>query len=357
MKIQNNISLKNYNTFKVDSIAKYFCEIKSNEDIVKLLNSDVYQNNKKFFLGSGANTIFVNNFDGLIIKNEILGRDILNEDNGANMNSRILKPENTVQIKVGAGENRNDFVTRCANKNFVWIENLAYIPSSVWATAVQNIWAYGVEVKDVIVSVEWVNLETKQTAILSGKDCDFGYRDSVFKNKLKDNFIITHVTFELSKFDKITDYKFNCDYNGISEKIEELWYDKNTLSPIQFVNVITEIRKNKLPDWEKIWTAGSFFKNPVISEKKRKDLNFAFSELKGFPVADEIKLSAGQLIDMCGFKWKSDGKVGTYKSHALVLVNEWYANGKDVMNFANQIQEEVKEKFEIELWPEAIFVE
>lgn len=345
MKIQNNISLKNYNTFKIDSIAKYFCEIKSSEDIVQLLNNEIYQTNKKFFLGSGANTIFINDFDGIIIKNEILGREIIQDD------------EKKIKIKIGAGENRHDFVVRCAQNNLVGLENLAYIPSSVWATAVQNIWAYGVEAKDVIISVEWVNLETKQTAILNNKECGFGYRESAFKNKLKDKFIITYVIFELKKFDEIADYKFNCEYNGISEKIKKLNYNKANLSPIQFVKVITEIRKNKLPDWEKIWTAGSFFKNPVINKKKRAKLQKEFDNLKWFPVDNWIKLSAWQLIDMCGFKWKSDGKVGTYKSHALVLVNEWYANGKDVMNFANQIQEEVKEKFEIELWPEAIFVE
>jgi len=366
MKIQNDVNLRNYNTFKVEAVAKYFCEIKSSEDIVELLSSDVYKDNKTFFLGSGANTIFVNDFDGLIIKNEILGKEILDEDNDTNMNSRILKSNNkdTVQIKIWAGENRHNFVVRCAQNNLVGLENLAYIPSSVWATAVQNIWAYGTEAKDVIVSVEWINLadkksnsiETKQTTVLSNEECCFGYRESVFKNKLKNKFIITHVTFELSKFDKIADYKFNCEYNGIAEKIEELWYDKDKLWPIEFVDVITEIRRAKLPDREMVWTAGSFFKNPVIDEAKRNKLKKEFDGLKWFPVDAWIKLSAGQLIDMCGFKWKGDGKVGTYKTHALVLVNEWKASGKDVMDFAKQIQDGVKNKFGIELWPEAIFV-
>ena len=348
MIIEKNVNLKNYNTFKVPSMAKYFCEIENSEEILELI-SDTYKDSKRYFLGSGANTIFVNDFNGLVIKNNILWKEIISEN------------DNTVQIKVGAGESRSDFVVRCAENNFVWIENLAYIPSSVWATAVQNIWAYGIEAKDVIISVEWVNLETKQTEILRNSECDFGYRESVFKNKLKDNFIITHIVFELKKFDE--NYKFNCYYRWIADKITKLWLDESKITPIEFVNLITDIRKAKLPDREKTGTAGSFFKNPVISNSERKKLKKKFTELQWFEIIDEknntkiIKLSAGQLIDMCGFKWQNNGKVGTYKNHALILVNEGTATGQDVRDFANDIQKEVKNKFGIELWPEAIFVE
>ncbi len=343
MEIQNNIDLKKYNTFKISSIAKYFCEIKSAKDILKLIESKVYKENKKYFLGSGANTIFVNDYEWLVIKNNILWKDIISQD------------DNSVKIKVWAGESWTDFVARCAEHNFVWMENLAFVPSSVWATAVQNLWAYGAESKDIIKTVEWVNLETKETGILSAKECTFGYRDSIFKNELKDKFIITHVTYELKKFSN--NYKFNTSYRWISEKMSELWLDKDNLKPSQFVEIITEIRKSKLPDWEKIWTAGSFFKNPVVSENERKKLQNEHPELKWFEVGGWIKLSAGQLIDMCGFKWQNDGKVWTYKNHALILVNEGTAKGQDVKNFANQIQEKVKDMFWIELWPEAIFVE
>jgi UDP-N-acetylmuramate dehydrogenase len=294
-------------------------------------------------LGSWANTIFVNDFDGLVIKNNILWKEIISKNN------------DTIEIRVWAGENRCDFVVRCTENNFVGIENLAYIPSSVWATAVQNIWAYGVEAKDIIKTVEWINLETKKAEILSNQKCNFGYRESVFKNELKDKFIITHVVFELKKFDD--NYKFNCYYRWIAEKITKLWLDESKINPIEFVNLITEIRKAKLPDREKTGTAGSFFKNPVISNRERKKLKNKFTELQWFDVEDWIKLSAGQLIDMCGFKWQNNGKVGTYKNHALILVNEWTATGQDIKDFANQIQAKVKEMFWIELWPEAIFVE
>lgn len=341
MNIQHNIDLKNYNTFKTPSVAKYFCEIRSKEEIVELINNPIYTENKKYFLGSGANTIFVNDYEWLVIKNNILWKEILNDQN--------------IQIRVGAGENWTDFVIRCAENNFVGIENLAFIPSSIWATAVQNVWAYGVEAKDVISSVEWVKLETKQTEVLSNSECLFGYRDSVFKNRLKDKFIITHITFDLKKFDE--NYVFNTEYRWIDEKIKELWFDKNKLTPNQFVEVITEIRKSKLPDWEKVWTAGSFFKNPVIDANQWEWLQQKYPELKWFEVDGGVKLSAGQLIDMCGFKGQNDGKVGTYKTHALVLVNEWPATGDDVKNFANKIQTAVEEKFGIQLWPEAIFVE
>ncbi len=356
MKIQKSINLKNYNTFKIPAIAKYFAEIKSSDDILELLDDAIYQENEKYFLGAWANTIFVNDFDGLIIKNEILWKEILKNNPEITKNNEKW----SVKIKVWAGENWTDFVIRCAENNLVWVENLAYIPSSIWATAVQNIWAYGVEAKDVIVSVEGVNLSTKQTTILSNLECDFGYRESVFKNKLKNKFIITHVTFELKKCE--IDYKFNCEYNWISEKIEELGYHKITLSPVQFVNVITEIRKSKLPDREKVGTAGSFFKNPVISESDRKILKEKFEGLKWWEVEDKssgeklFKLSAWQLIDMGGFKWMNNGKVGTYKTHALILVNEGPASGQDVRNFANEIKDKVMSEFWVELWSEAVFV-
>lgn len=343
MKIQNNVDLKNYNTFKVKAIAKYFGQIKNPQDIIDLVDSYIYLENKVYFLGSGANTIFVKDFDGLIIKIDIMWKEIISED------------DKHILIKVWAWENRHDFVLRCAEKNLVWMENLAYIPSNIWATAVQNIWAYWSEAKDIIETVEWVNLKTKQIQILRNDECNFAYRESVFKNELKNKFIITNVIFKLKKLSP--DYKFNCEYGGINEKIDELWFNLESMRPIDFVEVITQIRKNKLPDWEKIGTAGSFFKNPVIKNDKREKIQKKFPELKWFEVENGIKLSAWQLIDMCGFKWKSNGKVWTYKNHALILVNEWDANGQDIKNFANQIQEKVESTFGILLDPEAIFVE
>lgn len=343
MQIQKDIDLKNYNTFKVKSVAKNFIQIQKPQDVLDLIESPIYQENKKFFLGSGANTIFVNDFWWLVIKIDILWKEILSEN------------DDEILIKVWAGENRNDFVSRCATNHFVWVENLAYIPSNVWATAVQNIWAYWAEAKDIIFEVHGVHLQNKETKVLTNDECHFGYRDSIFKNELKDKFIITYVTFKLQKLKP--NYQFNCEYNGIKEKMDELWFNIENIKIIDFVEVITQIRKEKLPDWEIIGTAGSFFKNPVIDKNTRNTLQQKFPELKWFEVENGIKLSAWQLIDICGFKWKSDGKVWTYKSHALILVNEWSADGQDVKNFANKIQTEVKNMFWISLDPEVIFVE
>ncbi|MCK9466746.1 MAG: UDP-N-acetylmuramate dehydrogenase [Candidatus Absconditabacterales bacterium] len=343
MQIQNNINLINYNTFKVKSIAKHFVQIQNESEIVSLLNDPIYLQNKKYFLGSGANTIFVNNFDGLVIKINILGKEILSEN------------DDEILIKVGAGENWHNFVLRCADNNFAGLENLAYIPSSIGASAVQNVGAYGVEAKNIIQTVDGINLDTKEFQTLKNKDCNFGYRDSIFKNELKDKFIITHVVFRLKKFK--TNYKFNCEYTGINEKISQLGLDLSKMKISDFVEVITQIRKEKLPDWELIGTAGSFFKNPIIPKKQRETLYVRFPELKGFDSNGAIKLSAGQLIDLCGFKGKNNGKVGTYKNHALILVNEGTATGQDIKDFAEEIQIAVQNKFNISLEPEAIFVE
>lgn len=343
MKILENVNLREYNTFMLPSIARYFVEINNVDNILELLNSDIYKNiQKKYILWEWSNTIFTKDFDGLVVKINLKWKE-------------ILKSDDDVLIKVWAGEIRYDFIFRCAENNFVWMENLAYIPSSIWASAVQNIWAYWAEAKDVIYEVEWIDLYTWETRKFKNSDCHFAYRDSIFKHELKDNFLITYVTYKLKKYSK--DYKFNCEYVGINEKIAELWFDSKTITPSEFVQVITEIRKWKLPDWHEIWTAWSFFKNPVIPVQQRNDLQKKFPELKWFEVEEWIKLSAWQLIDMCGFKWKWNWKVGTYKTHALILINEWDALWNDVVNFSKEIQDNVQNKFWVNIEPEAIFVD
>jgi len=342
MEILENVNLKEYNTFMLPSIARYFVKINNVEDIHELIISDIYKNTKKkYFLWLWANTIFTKDFEWLIIKINITWKEILRNDD-------------EVLIKVWAWEIRYDFVSECAKNNLVWMENLAYIPSSIWASAVQNIWAYWAEAKDVIYEVEWIDLITWELKTFKNSDCHFAYRDSIFKRELKDNFLITYVTYKLKKYSK--DYKFNCEYAGISEKITELWFDSENITPSEFVQVITEIRKWKLPDWHEIWTAWSFFKNPIISVQQRNNLQQKFPELKWFEVKEWIKLSAWQLIDICGFKWKSNWKVWTYKTHALILINEWSAVWDDVIKFSNEIQNTVYNKFWVKLEPEAIFI-
>lgn len=342
MEILENVNLKEYNTFMLPSITRYFVEINNVDDILELLNSDIYKNiPKKYILWEWSNTIFTKDFDGLVVKINIKWKE-------------ILKSDDEILIKVWAGEIRYDFVSRCAQSNFVWMENLAYIPSSVWASAVQNIWAYWAEAKDIIYEVEWIDLSTWESKILTNSDCKFWYRDSIFKHELKDNFLITYVTYKLKKY--LENCGFNTEYAGINEKITELGFNKESISPVDFVQVITEIRKWKLPDWHEIWTAWSFFKNPVIPVAQWNTLQQSFPELKWFEVEEWIKLSAWQLIDMCGFKWKWNWKVWTYKTHALILINEWNAVWQDVVSFSKEIQDSVQNKFWVNIEPEAIFV-
>lgn len=342
MQIVENMNLKKYNTFMLPSIAKFFCEIKSVWELNQLRNLPEFQWNKIYLLGQWANTIFVNDFDWLVIKISITWKEI------------IAESDEDVLVKVWSGEIWEDFVLRCAEKKFVWMENLAYIPSSVWATAVQNIWAYWVEAKDIISQVGWMNMQTWKIEILDCDDCKFWYRDSIFKWKLKDNFIITHVVYKLKKYKKW--YQYNTQYAWILEKIMELWFELSDITPSDFVNVITEIRKSKLPDWKEIGTAWSFFKNPIVSTQTRDSLQQKYPELKWFQTPEWIKLSAWQLIDISGFKWKWNWKVGTYNRHALVLINQWDATGQDVVSFSTEIQEWVFQKFWVHLEPEAILV-
>ena len=343
MKILENIDLLKYNTFQVPSTTKYFVWIENPDEIFELIKTDIFKNQKKYFLWNGANTIFTGDFDWLIVKINIKWKEI------------VANNWNEILVKVWAGETWNDFVNRCADNDFAGAENLAYIPSSIWATAVQNIWAYGSEAKDIIYEVEWVNLKTQKIEILKNNKCNFAYRDSIFKHGLKDNFVITSVTCKLKNFKNW--YKFNCEYEWITKKIWELWLNTDNMTLKKFISIITEIRQNKLPDWGKVWTVWSFFKNPVISDKDWESLSWKYPELKGFSVEWWIKLSAWQLIDLCGFRWKSNWKVWTYQTHALILVNEWWAKWKDVLDFSQEIQKAVKSKFWVDLEPEAIFVD
>lgn len=342
MQIFWDVNLKKYNTFMVPSIAKFFCAVQSISDIEYLVTTTEFQQNKRYFLGQWANTVFVNDFDWLVVKIDILWKEIISED------------DNCILIRVWAWEVWNDFVSWCANQDIVGMENLAYIPSSIGATAVQNIWAYWAQAQDIIYQVEWFDLHTWMTKVLKNNDCHFSYRDSVFKHELSDDFIVTHVTYKLQKF--TPSYHFNCEYAGINDKINELWFDIQTISSNEFVQVITEIRKSKLPDWHEVGTAWSFFKNPVVDQDQWIQLQKQYPELKWFDVDWWVKLSAGQLIDLCGYKWKDNGKVWTYAKHALVLINKWDATWSDILSFSTEIQNTVFQKFWVHLEPEAILV-
>lgn len=343
LNIKTNIPLKNLNTFHIDQVAKYFLEIDNISDIYEILESETYKTNKHFILWWWANVLFTSDFDWLIIKSKILWKEILEET------------DNEIILKIWAWEDRHQFVMRCVENNYGWIENLTYIPWTVWACPIQNIWAYWTDVSQSIYEVYWIDLESKAEIRLNNPDCKFSYRDSIFKHDLKDRFIITHVGFKLKKVK--SDYKLNLNYKDVLQKMQDLNLKAEDLTIKDLANIIMKIRKYKLPDRNEIWTAWSFFQNPIISREKYLLLKEKYSDLVWFDIDENhIKLSAGQLIEICGFKWYKDGNVGVYPNHALILVNYTNAKWSDIINLAEKIQSEVLNIFDVKLSPEVNYI-
>lgn len=341
--IRENISLKELNTFHIHQKAKYFVEINSISDIKEVLESDIFKQNKCFILWWWANILFKSDFDGLVIKINILSREILSET-----------PDSIV-VKVWAWEDWHNFVMRCISNKYAGLENLVYIPWTVWASPIQNIWAYGAEVCQCIEQVFWVNLLTKQEAVLTNSECKFSYRNSIFKNEFKNSFIVTHVSFKLQKYNK--NYKLNLNYKDVLQKIQDLSLKAEELSIKELADIIIDIRKNKLPDPNVIGTAWSFFQNPIVSKQHYENLKQTYPNLVWFELdQDNIKLSAGQLIELCGFKWYREWDAGVFSNHALVLVN--YANAKweDLISLANKIQSGVQKAFNVKILPEVNYI-
>ena len=330
---KENISIKNYNSFKIDVKTKFFCEFKNIEELKIILNSCVYNDNKSIVLGGGSNILFTNDYKGLILKNNITGIKIIKENN------------HHIIVEVGSGENWHKFVMWSIEKNLSGIENLALIPGSVGACPVQNIGAYGMEAKDSIISVQTIDLKSNKEYNFKNKDCDFNYRDSIFKNKLKNKIIITKVTFRLNK--KPIN---NISYGNIELELKKL---KLSPSPKNIANTIIKIREKKLPDPKKIGNCGSFFKNPIISNSQFLKLQKKFPEIIHFKLPNKkIKISAGWLIENIGLKGYRKGDAGVHKQQALVIVNYGRANGKEILNLAKRIQKKVMENYEIKIEPE-----
>jgi len=331
MQFQSNISLKKLHTFGVDVKARLYCEINSEEDVIELINSPEFNDNKWLILGEGSDVLFTKDFDGLIVKDSIKGID------------QAYENDDFVWVKVSSGENWHSFVEHCVNQNWGGVENLALIPGNVGACPIQNIGAYGAEVKDTIHSLEVFSFENKEFEIVLNEECGFGYRWSTFKHEEnKNKYYITSVTFQLSKKPVI-----NINYKDVQEEI-----GKKKPSIKDVFQAVVSIRERKLPDPEKIGNAGSFFKNPYVTNELFESLKKKFPELKGYEEADYIKLPAAQLIDMCGWKGKTENGVGVYQNQALVLCNFGEAKGEDIQKFAEKIQVSVKEKFGIDIHPE-----
>ena len=329
MQIKENYQLKSLNTFGVETRAKYFCELNSIEETQKFLKSELFLNNKFLLLGGGSNILFTQDFDGVVLKINYKGKDIISAD------------ENHVVIKAFAGETWDDFVNYCTFNNWGGVENLTSIPGNVGTCPVQNIGAYGAEVKETIISVEVLRIEDGELLSFSNEECKFGYRNSIFKNEAKNKFIITAVIFRLDKQPKL-----NTTYGAVNEELEKMYL---TPSIQNISKAIAVIRNNKLPNPKVNGNAGSFFKNPVVSKEHLDMLLSKYPRIRYFPSGDEIKLAAGWLIEKCGMKGKELGNAAVHHKQALVLINKKNAQGKEILALANVIQQKVKDAFDVEL--------
>lgn len=330
LQIRENVSVKNFNTFGVDANARFFVEINKVDDLIQLFSDEKWHKIDRLVVGGGSNILFTKDFDGLLIKINIRGIE-------------HFVNNNDVIINAGAGEVWNDFVNYCVDHDFSGVENLSLIPGSVGASPVQNIGAYGVELKDVFESCQAFEIKTQQIKEFSKTDCEFGYRESLFKQELKGLFIITSVKFKLSVTPKI-----NSTYGAISTELLQRGITEPTIKDIS--KVVSEIRVSKLPDPSTIGNAGSFFKNPVITKNNFDLIHKQFPEIVHYFVGTNyVKLAAGWLIEQCGWKGKVVGNTGTWKNQALVLVNHGNANGKEVFDFSSEVINSVKNKFNISL--------
>lgn len=329
MEIAENLSLKNFNTFGIDAKARAFVEIKSEEEIIELLSSKRIKGLRKFILGGGSNILLTKDFDGLIIKNSIQGIKIINEE------------DQSAVIEAGAGENWNDLVTYCVERNLGGIENLTLIPGKVGAAPIQNIGAYGVELSDAFISLEGVHIDSVSKNSFTKDDCKFGYRNSVFKNVLKNNFIVTKITLKLCKNPVL-----KTEYGNVIDELGKTGKDDFTIKDVS--KVIAKIRREKLPDPAVLGNAGSFFKNPEINSGEYNLLKEKYPDIKGYPAgSDKVKIPAAWLIEKAGWKGVRKGNTGTHIKHALVIVNYGNATGEEILHFAKDIKRSIYEIFGI----------
>jgi UDP-N-acetylmuramate dehydrogenase len=330
LQIQENVSLKNFNTFGVEANARYFVEINRNEELAELFLDPQWKETKTLVLGGGSNMLLLNDFDGLVIRMNIRG-----------IEHRISHHD--VFIEAGAGEIWNDLVNFCVQRDYAGLENLSLIPGSVGASPIQNIGAYGVELKDVFRSCLAFERATGLFKTFTKEDCRFDYRESVFKDELKDQYIIVSVKLQLSVVPHL-----NLKYGAIEQELNNRGIAEPSIRDVS--QVVSHIRVSKLPDPSTIGNAGSFFKNPIISAEQFKAVEAKFPEVVHYPAAGgHVKLAAGWLIEQCGWKGKVSGHTGTWMNQALVLVNHGGATGHEVYTFSSQIIDSVYAKFGVML--------
>ncbi len=334
MKLQTDFPLKPYNTFGIDVKAKLFASFESVQELQHLLQMPELKQEQKLILGGGSNLLFTKDFDGVVLQNSIKGIEILQED------------ENYTFVKAGGGEVWHEFVLFTLQHSLGGVENLSLIPGTVGAAPLQNIGAYGVELKDVFYELEAVEMETGQLKKFDNADCKFGYRESVFKNELKGRFIVTSVTFRLHR-----NHKLNTSYGAITTTLEEMHIQQPTIQDVSAA--VCHIRQSKLPDPKQIGNAGSFFKNPEIPVTLFDILKEQYPNMPAYPVSETtVKVPAGWLIEQCGWKGKVIENYGVHKNQALVLVNYGGASGEKVKQLAHDIIQSVEKRFGIKLNPE-----
>ncbi len=348
MKIHQNYNLFKLNTFGISVRARFFVEIHNEADLEELFNAPEFKNNKKLFLGGGSNVLFIKDFDGLVILNKLKG--IAPTSVGVGVPTASVG-KNDIYIRAMGGEMWHDLVIFAVGRGLWGIENLALIPGTVGAAPMQNVGAYGAELKDVLLNVEAFDISAGQKKIFSKEECELEYRDSIFKNKLKDKYFISAITLKLSKVENK-----NITYKALSEHLSKNKIEVKNSKDIS--DAVSAIRKSKLPDPAFIPNAGSFFKNVFTSQEKIKKLLKVYPNLpyfegeNGSKASVSVKIPAGWLIEQCGWKGKRVGNVGVHEKQALVLVNYGGATGKEVEDLARQIIASVFAKFRLKLEPE-----
>ncbi|MGQ7945151.1 UDP-N-acetylmuramate dehydrogenase [Flavobacterium sp. WC2509] len=330
MEIQSNFSLKNYNTFGIEAKAKQFVAVHTVYELKTILEQN--KTEKKFILGGGSNMLLTKDIDALVIHIDLKGKKIVKEDDAF------------VWIESQAGENWHQFVLWTIDQNFGGLENMSLIPGNVGTTPVQNIGAYGTEIKDTFISCEAINILTQEIKTFTNAECDFGYRESVFKNEVKDQYIITSVIYKLTK----RNHKINTSYGDIQAELAKNNITTPGLKDVS--NAVIAIRKSKLPDPAELGNSGSFFKNPILLKTDFEPIHQKFPEMKFFDIsATEVKVPAGWLIEQAGLKGKRFGDAGIHKNQALVLVNYGGATGQEILDVSKTVQDTVFDKFGINI--------
>jgi UDP-N-acetylmuramate dehydrogenase len=327
MQILENISLRPYNTFGVDVKSRYFAEVNTEEELLFLLQSLEKEKKPFFLLGGGSNLLFTKDYEGTVVKISTKGINIISESG------------DDIFICAQAGENWDEFVGHCVENGWGGLENLSLIPGNVGTGPVQNIGAYGAEIKDVLFAVNTFDRHSQQLRIFSNSECEFAYRDSIFK-KHKNQYIILSVTFKLALKPVL-----NLEYSGIREELETLGIDFPDIRSVR--DAVCRIRTRKLPDPVKIGNSGSFFKNPVIDEESLSSLKMKFPGIVSFPKGKDVKLAAAWMIEQCGWKGFRTGDAGVHPNQPLVLVNYGNATGLEILKLATTIREDVQKKFGI----------